>query len=433
MTKVTEELFKAIFAVGIFGCACGLVRLALIDQLHARIKLVVGGFLALMLLPTTYLYLRLAFPSSAAALLPFQSMAIWVYGPLLMVVLHVVANRRMYSWQAGILSAPLLLNVVVQISFVAWQRPLPAWWELLSIAQASVFAVAAIGWTLRARTQLRVVLRGFSGSSFGALLYLSTGLLALLLTDFFVHWRFYAGMPLSPLALYLVVSPSALYALVISMALIWRNPRPDPEIEELEMPPPSPAAQNPDTSPHTPLAAQVPVSTPQMPVSEPPVPSPAPQIPAPTLQVPIPAPSIVQAQVRDLELSPVAARELQRHLDGLMREESLYKRNDLTLADLAAALRVSTHLASELLNAHLNSGFYEFLNRHRADEAARLLRAGKGGLSITDIAYQAGFNNPNTFYREFKRVHGVTPAQFRRAGAVTIPRSNGSVDEGLAQ
>jgi AraC-like DNA-binding protein len=85
-----------------------------------------------------------------------------------------------------------------------------------------------------------------------------------------------------------------------------------------------------------------------------------------------------------------------------------------TLSDLAEELRVSTHLASELLNVHLDSSFYEFLNRHRAAEAAELLRAGKGGFSIADIAYEAGFNNPNTFYKEFRKVRGVTPAQFRR-------------------
>jgi AraC-like DNA-binding protein len=380
MADGASELFKAIFIVAIFACLCGLVRLAALERLDARIRLTAGSFLALMLLPSTYLYLRLAFPALAEALLPLQSMAIWLYGPLLLVVLHLVSNRRMRAWQLAAYTAPLLCAVAVRIMAVATQWPLPGWWELLGFAQSSLFAAVAIGWTVRARAQLRIVLRGFSGSSYGALLYLSAGLLALLAADFFVHWRLYAGLPLSPLAFYMVVTPCALYALITSMVLIWRK--------------------NTETP-----ANEVPVLTPASPG-------------------PLPEPANHPAQIRHLELSPAAARELELHLDVLMREQGLYKRNDLTLVDLASALRVSTHLASELLNAHLKTSFYEFLNRHRAEEAAQLLRTAKGKRSIADIAYQAGFNNPNTFYREFKRAHGVTPAQFRRVDVVVSPRSH---------
>jgi hypothetical protein len=53
--------------VAIFACVCGLLKLALLDRLAARIKVVVGSFLA--------------FPLNAAKLFPFQSMAIWLYDP----------------------------------------------------------------------------------------------------------------------------------------------------------------------------------------------------------------------------------------------------------------------------------------------------------------------------------------------------------------
>jgi AraC-like DNA-binding protein len=390
MTSAATELFKAIFAVAIFACVCGLVRLALLEQLEARLKLVVGSFLTLMLMPTGYLYLRLAFPQAAASLLPFQSMSIWAYGPLLLAVLHIVSNRRMRSWRIAAYALPLTFAVALRLVFHAGGWPLPGWWELLALAQASAFAAAAMAWTVRGRAQLRILVSGFAGSSFGGLLYLSVGLLALLLMDFFVHWRLYFGPPLTLVAFYLSVTPGALYALGISMALIWR------------------AAPDAETSEGTA------------------VPAPVLEAPAPEVSItptPAPAPPAVAAEARNLELSAAAAHELALHLDVLMREQRLYTRNDLTLGDLAAALRVSTHLASELLNAHLHTNFYEFLNRHRAEDAAQLLRAGKGKFSIADIAYQAGFNNPNTFYREFKRAHGVTPAQFRRSAAAAPPEA----------
>jgi AraC-like DNA-binding protein len=371
MTAGMEELFKAIFAVAMFVCVCGLTRLALLARLDVRLKLAAGAFLALMLLPTAYLYLRLAFPAAAAALLPFQSMAIWMYGPLLLAVLHVTANRRMPGWEIAAGAMPLLAALTASLVLHARGSRLPDWWELLSLAQGLLFAALALTWTIRARAQLQVVLQGFSHTSFGAMLYLSAGLLALLLADFVVHWRLYTGVPLGEFAFYLLVTPCAVYALIVSMVLIWRPASDTPAVEELAMPAPAP----------------------------------------------------VPFQVRNLELSPAAARELELHLNTLMREQRLFTRNDLTLVDLARALRVSTHLASELLNAHLHTNFYEFLNRHRADEAATLLRAGKGKFSIANIAFQAGFNNPNTFYREFKRAHGVTPAQFRRSDVTLRPPS----------
>jgi AraC-like DNA-binding protein len=386
MTSAATELFKAIFAVAIFACVCGLVRLALLEQLDARLKLAVGGFLSLMLMPTGYLYLRLAFPEAAASFLPFQSMSIWAYGPLLLAVLHIVSNRRMRSWQIAAYALPLTCAVTLRLVLHAGGWPLPGWFELFALAQASAFAAVAMVWTVRGRAQLRILVRGFSGSSFGGLLYLSAGLLALLLVDFFVHWRLYIGPPLTLVAFYLLVTPCALYALIISIALVWR------------------AASDVDTSEGAAMTA-------------PALESPAPDVPI--SQTPAPP-----AEARNLELSAAAAHELSLHLDVLIREQRLYTRNDLTLGDLAAALRVSTHLASELLNAHLHTNFYEFLNHHRAEEAAQLLRAGKGKFSIADIAYQAGFNNPNTFYREFKRAHGVTPAQYRRSAAAATPQAD---------
>lgn len=128
---------------------------------------------------------------------------------------------------------------------------------------------------------------------------------------------------------------------------------------------------------------------------------------------------------RKLELTPSAAGELQEQLAALLRDKKIHTRNDLSLADLAALLSISTHIASELLNQHLGKSFYEFLNAHRAAEAAMLLADETQNLSMTDVAYEAGFNNPNTFYREFKRHHGMTPTQYRKSHRPRAPQLGG--------
>ena len=53
-----------------------------------------------------------------------------------------------------------------------------------------------------------------------------------------------------------------------------------------------------------------------------------------------------------------------------------------------------------------------WLRQERAVDSRRRLRA---GCSIKEIAYDYGFAHPGDFSVEFKRWHGVTPAEFRNS------------------
>lgn len=98
-----------------------------------------------------------------------------------------------------------------------------------------------------------------------------------------------------------------------------------------------------------------------------------------------------------------------------MAEEKPYLRNDLTLSDLALALGCSSHQLSTLINQQLGEGFYEHINRYRLEQAKHLLAHGAPSRSILDIAYEAGFNGKNTFYRYFKAHESMTPSQYRQS------------------
>ena len=54
--------------------------------------------------------------------------------------------------------------------------------------------------------------------------------------------------------------------------------------------------------------------------------------------------------------------------------------------------------------------FIQFLNEYRIDMACELLQ--KKEKSITEIAYECGFNNIANFYRQFKKATGKTPREF---------------------
>lgn len=113
------------------------------------------------------------------------------------------------------------------------------------------------------------------------------------------------------------------------------------------------------------------------------------------------------------ELTPEAADELQQELEALMKDTKPYLHNDLTLPTLAKRLRTSTHRLSELLNVHMRSSFYDYVNGARLEAAKLMLADHRSGLSILDIIYQSGFNNKSSFYRVFKENVGMSPSAYR--------------------
>ena len=117
---------------------------------------------------------------------------------------------------------------------------------------------------------------------------------------------------------------------------------------------------------------------------------------------------------RELELSPTMVIELSDTLQNVIETQSPHLDSDISLAKLADLLAISSHQLSELLNVHLDTNFYDFLNQHRLIAATSLLERDESRLSISEIVYQSGFNNRSTFYKVFKAKFAQTPSEYRR-------------------
>jgi AraC-like DNA-binding protein len=121
----------------------------------------------------------------------------------------------------------------------------------------------------------------------------------------------------------------------------------------------------------------------------------------------------IDQKERHLELDVSLAQGLRQQLTRLMQEQQLYRQNELSLSDLALDLGISVNQVSELLNVHCGLSFYDYISGYRLKYACDLLADSNCHLRILDIAFEAGFNNKNSFYRVFKGSLGVTPNQFR--------------------
>ncbi|WP_421808716.1 helix-turn-helix domain-containing protein [Flagellimonas sp.] len=113
-------------------------------------------------------------------------------------------------------------------------------------------------------------------------------------------------------------------------------------------------------------------------------------------------------------LSEAFSQELKEKLEDLMDTQKLYLNHELRLDDIANMLNISRHHASQVINENFNMSFYDFINTYRIEEAKNKLcnNFKKSSESISDIAYQCGFNNRVSFYKAFKKRTKITPKEF---------------------
>ena len=84
----------------------------------------------------------------------------------------------------------------------------------------------------------------------------------------------------------------------------------------------------------------------------------------------------------------------------------------LTLVDLAAVLACSPAYFSRLFSREIGVPPFEYINRVRVRHACSLLRS--TDRSITEIAFEVGYNNVSFFNRYFRRIMQRTPREYRR-------------------
>jgi AraC-like DNA-binding protein len=95
-------------------------------------------------------------------------------------------------------------------------------------------------------------------------------------------------------------------------------------------------------------------------------------------------------------------------LDYLMRDF----RNPIRLEDIAARANMAPTSFCRYFKSRTNKTVISFVNELRVGYAHKLLI--ETPHTITDIAYECGFNNVSNFYRQFQTITGRSPLQYRR-------------------
>ena len=95
----------------------------------------------------------------------------------------------------------------------------------------------------------------------------------------------------------------------------------------------------------------------------------------------------------------------------ILKERSFLNFN-LKLEDLAQQLSLPPHTVSQVINQNTGKNFSEFLNEFRVEEAKNLLQNGEDTKMLA-IAYDSGFGNKVSFYKNFRKYTGMSPMEYR--------------------
>lgn len=120
---------------------------------------------------------------------------------------------------------------------------------------------------------------------------------------------------------------------------------------------------------------------------------------------------LVKNRERAVDQKLPAADEIISSRLGKMIEDKFYINPDVTLMDVSAEIQVNTKYISEYLKYHYNETFLLFVNRLRVEASKALLSEGR--MSVEDIAEQCGYTSISTYYRNFTKICGINPSEFR--------------------
>ncbi|MFD1744753.1 helix-turn-helix domain-containing protein [Rhizobium helianthi] len=98
-------------------------------------------------------------------------------------------------------------------------------------------------------------------------------------------------------------------------------------------------------------------------------------------------------------------------IEAALDSNDLYRQEDLSLAKLARRTGATAREVSAAINRATGLNVSQFVNNRRIREACRLLE--ETNQPLTALMFECGFGTKSNFNREFRRVTGKSPSEWR--------------------
>lgn len=131
-------------------------------------------------------------------------------------------------------------------------------------------------------------------------------------------------------------------------------------------------------------------------------------------------------QVSDYTLLISKGFEKQYHNDDYHRLNNVYRfiiqnfKGEITLAEAARVANLSETAFCRYFKQRTTKTFKEVVNEMRISFACDMILNGKlQSMTVQQLANEAGFHNISNFNRQFKKIAGMSPAQYAKAFAIS--------------
>lgn len=86
-------------------------------------------------------------------------------------------------------------------------------------------------------------------------------------------------------------------------------------------------------------------------------------------------------------------------------------KKDIMLEEVASVVNISSFYFSKIFKEYTGKNYVDYITDLRIEIAKEKLR--EGSVSIKEICYEVGYNDPNYFSRVFKKVEGLSPSEYK--------------------
>ena len=115
--------------------------------------------------------------------------------------------------------------------------------------------------------------------------------------------------------------------------------------------------------------------------------------------------------------STSAARDSDFSAQLLEAIQKLYKDPELDVYKLADALGMNRNTLNEKIQEGFGLSIAQFIRTYRLNVAKEMLSNGTNtDMTVSEIAYEVGFNDPKYFTRCFAKEFGATPSEMQKKG-----------------
>jgi AraC-like DNA-binding protein len=123
--------------------------------------------------------------------------------------------------------------------------------------------------------------------------------------------------------------------------------------------------------------------------------------------------SLVNAlEQNNTKINPQKINEIVKKID-LEMSNKIFLNANLSLAEFSKKLEIKPYVLTQVFKQYYQTTFYDFINTKRVKHSIELLKnINHNNMTIEGVGLSSGFNSRVSYYRNFKKIIGVTPKGF---------------------